>query len=170
MGEQQRVEILKLLARGAQILILDEPTAVLSAEGGGGSVSRAVRLVDDGHTAIVVTHKLDEGHGGRRSRDRNAPRRDRGIYVAQGRTSTPSRALCCGGDVPLETRRLERHRVEDSGWPRNRRLGRPRAARGVSFRDRRGEVLGVAGVEGNLGRAELVEVLTKGCAASTTER
>ena len=77
VGVRQRVEILKALYRDARILILDEPTAVLTPQERDGLFEVMRRLVADGRTILFVTHKIHEVHGRHRPGHR-APRRTRG--------------------------------------------------------------------------------------------
>jgi len=162
VGEQQRVEILKLLYRGAEVLILDEPTAVLTPQEAA-DLSRTLRqMVSEGKSVIFITHKLDEVM---EFADRvTVLRAGRVISTLPiGQTTKAELArLMVGRDVLF---RLEKHPHEpgdvaleaeelrtqnDKGLP---------ALRGVSFAIRKGEILGIAGVAGN-GQRELAEVIT----------
>ncbi len=160
-GEQQRVEIIKALYRGAEILILDEPTSMLTP----GEIDELLgvirRMAAEGHTVIFITHKLDEVFD---ISDRVTVLRQ-GKVVATletARTDKPSLArLMVGREVlfRLEKRpasvgqtvlRVEGlHALNDRGLP---------AVRNVSFAIAAGEILGIAGVAGN-GQRELVEAL-----------
>jgi simple sugar transport system ATP-binding protein len=172
VGAQQRVEIVKQLWRGARVLILDEPTAVLAPREAD-ELGRTVRaLAADGRAVIFISHKLREVLA---VADRVAVlRRGRLVQVtARAETSagqlaeavmgkplgateatelglaTPAReAPARGADTLLEARDL--NCLSDRARP---------ALRGLSFAIRAGEVLGVAGVDGN-GQSELAEVLT----------
>jgi len=162
VGEQQRVEILKALYREADLLIMDEPTSVLTPQEVDALFETLRTLVDDGLTIVFITHKLDEVM---KVSDRVTVLR-RGKVVATLNTSETDKPtlarLMVGREVVfrLEKRPHEEgvpllevddvHAVNDRGLP---------ALRGVSFTVRSGEVLGVAGVSGN-GQAELAEVLT----------
>ncbi|AKQ64288.1 ABC transporter ATP-binding protein [Myxococcus hansupus] len=166
VGSQQKVEIVKALHRGAQVLILDEPTAVLTPQESD-ELARVMRgLVAQGHTVVLISHKLKEVLG---VADRIAVMR-RGRCVAEVRaadtTAEQLAALMVGesqrppaeathvprteapGDVVLEARGLEAS--GDNGRP---------ALRGVDLEVRAGEIVGIAGVDGN-GQRELAEVLT----------
>jgi ABC-type uncharacterized transport system ATPase subunit len=167
VGEAQRVEILKALLRGAQVLILDEPTAVLSPpevqELWG--VLRGLR--NNGATVILITHRLDEVM----DISDNITVMRAGATVDRIRTSatTPgdiARAMV-GREVALaaEADVYRPGRAETGAAPalEVRDLvvaapGRPRAVDGVSFDIRPGEILGIAGVEGN-GQTELIEAI-----------
>ena len=165
VGEAQRVEILKTLARGVRTLLLDEPTAVLSppevAE-----LWRVLRRVrDDGATIILITHKLDEVM--EVSDTVTVMRQGRTIARMPTRSTTPT-ALAkamVGRDVDL-TVRASAGRAAGAGGAvldvRNLVVRGARVARavdGVSFTLAAGEILGIAGVEGN-GQTELLEALS----------
>jgi simple sugar transport system ATP-binding protein len=171
VGEAQRVEILKTLFRGARILILDEPTAVLSPLEVRELWGVLRRLRDDGATIVLITHKLDEVMD---ISDRITVMRQ-GETVARLETSaaTPesiARAMV-GRDVALATKRNEEGGVRKVPVPHpsiphsllsvnnvvvlNRGL---RAVDGVSLHVAPGEILGIAGVEGN-GQTELIEAI-----------
>ncbi|HID88803.1 MAG TPA: ABC transporter ATP-binding protein [Anaerolineae bacterium] len=162
VGEQQRVEILKLLYRGADILILDEPTAVLTPQESA-ELSRTLRrMADEGKAVIFITHKLDEVMA---FADRVTVLRT-GKVVATLRTAETNKAelarlmvgrevlfrlekrVCRPGEIALEVENLQA--LSDKGLP---------ALRGVSFQICAGEILGIAGVAGN-GQRELAEVIT----------
>jgi simple sugar transport system ATP-binding protein len=167
VGEAQRVEILKALLRGARVLILDEPTAVLSPpevqELWG--VLRGLR--NNGATVVLITHRLDEVM----DISDNITVMRAGATVDRIRTSatTPgdiARAMV-GREVALaaEADVYRPGRTETGAAPalEVRDLvvgapGRPRAVDGVSFEVRPGEILGIAGVEGN-GQTELIEAI-----------
>ena len=175
VGEAQRVEILKTLFRGARILILDEPTAVLSPLEVRELWGVLRRLREDGATIVLITHKLDEVMD---ISDRITVMRQ-GETVARLETSgaTPAsvaRAMV-GRDVALMGS-AERPRTEDRGSamePTSSVLGprsslsvsdlvvlnrARRAVDGVSLTVAPGEILGIAGVEGN-GQTELIEAI-----------
>ena len=161
VGLQQRVEILKALHRGADILILDEPTAVLTPQEADQLFQMLMRLRAQGKTVILVTHKLREIMA---VTDRVTVMRQ-GAVVGQMETSSTSprelaermvgRAVLLHvektparpGATLLTVRDLE---VRD-------RLGVPRV-KGVSFALQAGEIVGIAGVAGN-GQSELLEAL-----------
>jgi ABC-type uncharacterized transport system ATPase subunit len=162
VGEQQRVEILKLLYRGADVLILDEPTAVLTPQESEELGHTLRRMAGEGKAVIFISHKLDEVTS---FADRVTVLRD-GKNVATVRTADTSKAelarLMVGREVLF---RLDKDETEpgqavltlrdvealnDKGLPCLRR---------VSFEVRSGEILGIAGVAGN-GQRELAEVIT----------
>jgi len=162
VGQQLRVEIVKALYREADILIMDEPTSVLTPQEVDQLFTTLRTLVDDGLTIIFITHKLDEVM---QVSDRVTVLRQ-GKLVATlptSQTDKPSLArLMVGREVVfrleknppqqgkklLEVDRL--HTLSDRGLP---------ALRNVSFEVHGGEILSVAGVSGN-GQTELAEVLT----------
>ncbi|MCS7080398.1 MAG: ABC transporter ATP-binding protein [Chloracidobacterium sp.] len=161
VGEQQRVEILKTLYRGAEVLILDEPTAVLTPPEVEElfTVLRALRA--QGKTIIIITHKLNEVLA---LSDRVTVMRDGRVVgeVETHRTSAEELArLMVGRDVLLRVEKTPA-RPKDVLLEVDRlTLTKPNGARalqGVSFQVRAGEVVGVAGVEGN-GQSELIECL-----------
>jgi len=162
VGQQQRVEILKALYREVDILIMDEPTSVLTPQEVDQLFTTLRTLVDDGLTIIFITHKLDEVM---QVSDRVTVLR-KGKVVATlptAETDKPALArLMVGREVvfrlkknPIKQREKilemnDLHALNDRGLP---------ALRGVSFDLFGGEILGVAGVSGN-GQYELAEVLT----------
>jgi ABC-type uncharacterized transport system ATPase subunit len=165
VGEAQRVEILKTLYRGARILLLDEPTAVLSPPEVAELWTVLRRVRDQGTTIILITHKLDEvmavteritvmRQGATVARLLTKETTPEGIAHAMvGRAVDLSikaqglRAKAQGGGQGLEIRNLvvRGARVE-------------RAVDDVSFTVAPGEILGIAGVEGN-GQTELLEAI-----------
>jgi len=157
VGERQRVEILKVLFRGAQILILDEPTAVLVPDEVDELFETLKRLVADGATVIFISHKLDEVL--QVSDDITVMRQ--GTTVAQTTPAQIDRSglaeLMVGSELPSPAGRTStisdavRLDVRDLSVPGPE--GRP-AVESASFTVRAGEIVGVAGVEGN-GQFEL---------------
>ena len=170
VGERQRVEIVKVLYRGARVLILDEPTAVLVPEEVDELFDTLRRLVDDGATVIFISHKLDEVL--QVSDDITVMRQ--GTTVAETTPSQVDRAglaeLMVGSELPSPAGRATaigeqvRLRVHDLVVPGVE--GRP-AVEHASFEIHAGEILGVAGVEGN-GQFELCTALL-GLRAATGE-
>lgn len=163
MGMRQRVEILKVLYRDARLIILDEPTSVLAPNEVEGFLEGLRRLRAAGKTVIFISHKLDEVAA---VADRVTVLR-RGAVSAdlpmEGATPREMARMMIGRDVVLTT--LEKSpltsdtvllRVRDV---KARDTRGNQALKGVSFDLRAGEILGVAGVDGN-GQAELAEVLT----------
>ena len=164
VGLQQRVEILKTLRRGADVLILDEPTAVLTPQETDelfGVIRRMVR--EKQMTIIIITHKLYEVMA---ISDRVGVMRQ-GKLVGVAETKDVNErilaAMMVGKEVLLDA--LDREdrgetetavEVQDLQALDNRGLP---AVRGVSLTVRRGEILGIAGIEGN-GQSELIEAIT----------
>jgi simple sugar transport system ATP-binding protein len=176
VGEAQRVEILKTLYRGAKILVLDEPTAVLSPPEVKELVQVLRRMRDNGGTVIIITHRLDEVM----ELSENITVMRAGETVARLRTVDTSPAeiaqAMVGRHVRLTTREfaivtdatLTPRRANDST---NSATGglivrdlvvasarKKREVDDVSFAVRPGEILGIAGVEGN-GQSELIEAI-----------
>jgi ABC-type uncharacterized transport system ATPase subunit len=163
VGEQQRVEVLKMLFRGAKVLIMDEPTAVLTPQ----EVDILFHTVRDmtkrDHTIVFISHKLDEVAS---IADRVTVLR-RGVVTASGEpakgtTKAQLAKLMVGRDVLflLEKKKAQPGDVVlsvDKLCAENDR-GLP-GLRDVSLQVRAGEILGIAGVAGN-GQRELAEVLT----------
>jgi simple sugar transport system ATP-binding protein len=177
VGEQQRIEILKALHRQARVLILDEPTAVLTPQESKALFAELKQLVAQGLAIIFISHKLDEVlavadrvmvlRDGRVVGSANAREADASMLAEMmvGRASfgVNRKDLVGLGGAALEREHsadprglsniLELHEVHalnSRGLP---------ALRGVSLDVRAGEVLGVAGVSGN-GQTELAEVIT----------
>lgn len=161
VGVRQRIEILKMLYREVDLLILDEPTAVLTPQEAEELFSVLRDLAAGGKSVIFITHKLAEAMA---VTDRvTVLRRGRVAAVREtGETSPEELArLMVGEELPPLKERAGRApgkevlRVEGLTVPGAE--GRP-AVRGVSFSVREGEILGIAGVQGN-GQTELVEAL-----------
>jgi ABC-type uncharacterized transport system ATPase subunit len=171
VGERQRVEILKVLYRGARILILDEPTAVLVPQEVEDLFDSIRDLKAEGHTVIFISHKLDEV----------LSIADRITVMRGGRTvgtTSPAEVdarelaeMMIGAELPSpETREST---VQDEVLLEASDLGLlsedgRRVLQGISFRVRRGEIVGIAGVEGN-GQAQLVDAIIGLAPAATGE-
>jgi general nucleoside transport system ATP-binding protein len=161
VGQQQRVEILKALYRGADILILDEPTAVLTPQEAQELFEILATLVREGMSVIFISHKLNEvlEIADRITVLRRGKRID--TVPRDGATEEGLARMMVGREVLLRVEKAPSHtaepvlRVEDLQVLDDRRL---EAVRGVSFEVRRGEILGIAGVDGN-GQSELIEAL-----------
>jgi len=162
VGVQQRVEIVKALYRNANILILDEPTAVLTPQEADDLVHIMRELTNKGVSIIFITHKLREVLA---IADRiTVMRAGRVVGIANPKETDEAKlaTMMVGREVILtvqkkpsqpkeEILKVEDLRVKDvRGLP---------AVNGVSFNVRAGEVLGIAGVQGN-GQTELAEALT----------
>ncbi len=162
VGAQQRVEILRALFRNARVLVLDEPTAVLTAQEAQ-DLFRVLRaLCDDGTSVVFITHKLHEvldvsdrvtvlRRGRKVDTVATADATDRSLarlMVGRDVLLRVEKGDRAPGDALLQVRDLEVD--DDRGLP---------AVRNVSLDVRAGEIVGVAGVDAN-GQSELVEALT----------
>jgi simple sugar transport system ATP-binding protein len=162
VGAQQRVEILRALFRGARVLVLDEPTAVLTAQEAQ-DLFRVLRSLAEGGTSIVfISHKLNEVLD---ISDRvTVLRRGKKIDTVEtkGATERSLARLMVGREVLLRVEKEERAagdvvlEVRDLEVSDDRDLP---AVRGVSFDVRAGEIVGLAGVDAN-GQSELIEAIT----------
>jgi simple sugar transport system ATP-binding protein len=156
VGEEQRVEILKALYRGVEILILDEPTAVLTPLEAKDLFANLRRLRDDGKAIVFISHKLDE------------------VLDIADRITVLRRGKVVGETTPAETSKAKLAEMM-VGRPVLFRLEKPDVEigepilevdgllgegklNGIGFQVRAREILGVAGVEGN-GQKELAEAL-----------
>ena len=170
VGEAQRVEVLKVLWRGARLLILDEPTAVLSPPEVKDLWVVLRRLTSEGSTIVLITHKLDEVMA--ISDTVTVMRAGETVGRIATREASPSAIakMMVGRDVVLagtdrpEARGQRPERptpipgalsVENLEVPSGRG---EHAVRGVSFDIAPGEIFGIAGVEGN-GQTELIEAI-----------
>jgi simple sugar transport system ATP-binding protein len=161
VGEQQRVEILKALYRGSSLLILDEPTAVLTPQESGELARTLKRMAAEGQAVVFISHKLGEVLA---LSDRITVLRDGRVVrtlPAAGTAREELARLMVGREISLRVERtavpLGRTGLELRGvWAEGER-GRP-ALRGVDLEVRSGEILGVAGVSGN-GQRELAETI-----------
>ena len=161
VGAQQRVEILKALYRGARVLILDEPTAVLTPQEVDElfGVLRALR--DQGVTIVLITHKLAEVKALAHRVTVMRAGRVVGGGTADSLSTELIAELMVGRPVTLALTRAERPPGAAALEARDLSVRDDRgllAVKGVSFAVREGEIVGIAGVEGN-GQHELVECL-----------
>lgn len=162
VGEQQRVEILKVLYRKADVIILDEPTAVLTPHEVDDLFAVLRRLKDDGKSIIIITHKLKET---KEIADRVVVLRDGNLIndnVDPKKVSTKELSeMMVGREVNLQARRPAKHigdvcvkvenlTIEEDGKEK---------VKNVSFDIHHGEILGIAGIEGN-GQTQIIEALT----------
>jgi len=163
VGEQQRVEILKALYREARILILDEPTAVLTPQEAESLFETLRVMADEGRTIIFISHKL---HEVKAVSDRVTVLRDgKTIDTVSTADATPRSlaALMVGREVSLATRVERALEIGEpvlevsSLWAQGDRGGD--ALRGIDLTLRAGEILAIAGVAGN-GQRELAETIT----------
>jgi simple sugar transport system ATP-binding protein len=160
VGERQRVEILKVLYRGARILILDEPTAVLVPQEVGELFRNLEDLKDRGVTIIFISHKLDEvleiadpitviraGHTVTTVKPQSVTARQLAELMVGSELPTPeTRESTVTDEVMLSVRQM------------GVRVGDRWTLQDVTFDIRRGEIVGIAGVEGN-GQRELVDAI-----------
>jgi len=162
VGMQQRVEILKALYRGAEILILDEPTAVLTPQEAEELFEIIRSLQAEGKSIVFITHKLGEVLA---IADRvTVLRRGKTIETVprEGATEEGLARLMVGREVLLRVEKTPAEpgepllTVEDLRVLDERKL---EAVRGISLEVRSGEIVGIAGVDGN-GQSELVEAIT----------
>jgi simple sugar transport system ATP-binding protein len=173
VGEQQRVEILKMLYRGARVLVMDEPTAVLAPQETQELFRTLRTMTESGGSIVFISHKLDEvlaiadritvlrrgkvTAAGIPAAGRTRPELAR-LMVGREVLETIHRPPVTPGPVVLEVRGVSAHNDRDL-----------EALRDVSLAVRAGEVLGIAGVAGN-GQTELAEVITglRRCTGSIT--
>jgi simple sugar transport system ATP-binding protein len=160
VGEQQRVEILKALYREASLIILDEPTAVLTPQEVNDLFTTLKRMVDEGHGLVFISHKLNEVMA---ISDRVSALRDGkmiGTRPAKGVTRDELVSMMVGREVkPLVPQPLKAgpERLNVQGLCALGDRG-TEALRGVNLKIRAGEIVGIAGVSGN-GQRELAECL-----------
>ena len=162
VGAQQRVEILKTLYRGADILIFDEPTAVLTPSEIEELMAIMKNLVKEGKSIILITHKLDEI---RAVSDRvTVIRRGKSIETVKiaGATNADLAEMMVGRSVSFKTEKQASQpkevvlSIKDLVVNENR--GVP-AVKNLSLDVRAGEIVGIAGIDGN-GQSELIQAIT----------
>ena len=160
VGQQQRVELLKALYRNAQLLILDEPTAVLTPQEVEEFFAILRGMREQGKTIVIITHKLAEVLA---ISDDVTVMRD-GKVVGRVKTNETSAAelarLMVGREVLL---RVEKPKATPGAVTLSVRnlavgAGSTRSVKGVTFDVHAGEIVGIAGVEGN-GQRELIEAI-----------
>lgn len=164
VGMQQRVEILKVLYRGAELLILDEPTAVLTPQEITELIDIMHKLVSDGKTIIIITHKLKEI----KSSSERCTIIRRGKYIDTLDVSEVSESELAdkmiGRNVKLKVDKSHKNFGDvvfeiDDLVVENAKYKKLNAINNLSLKIRKGEILGIAGVDGN-GQKELVEAIT----------
>lgn len=162
VGAQQRVEILKTLYRGADLLIFDEPTAVLTPAEIAELLKIMKKLIDEGKSIILITHKLDEI---RAVADRvTVIRRGKSIETVDvaGASNEDLAEWMVGRSVSFKTEKIPSNpkevilSIKDLVVNENR--GIP-AVKGLNLEVRAGEVVGIAGIDGN-GQSELIQAIT----------
>jgi len=162
VGMQQRVEILKTLYRGADILIFDEPTAVLTPQEIKELIAIMKALIKEGKSIILITHKLKEIM---EVCDRvTVIRKGRGIDTLDVRDTNPNElaSLMVGRDVVFKTEKIVAKPTDIVLEVKNIEVKDSRgisAVKNLSLSVRAGEIIGIAGVDGN-GQSELIEALT----------
>ncbi|MBS4189294.1 ABC transporter ATP-binding protein [Bacillus sp. FJAT-49705] len=162
VGMQQRVEILKTLYRGAEILIFDEPTAVLTPQEIHELIQIMKTLINEGKSIILITHKLKEIM---EVCDRvTVIRKGVGIGTVNVSETNPNElaSLMVGREVTFKTEKIpadpkqnvlniqDLHVKDSRGLP---------AIKGLNLQIRAGEIVGIAGIDGN-GQTELLEAIT----------
>lgn len=161
VGEAQRVEIIKVLARGAEIIILDEPTAVLTPQEAWRLFEILKSLREDGKSIVFISHKLNEV----------MEISDRISCMKQGRyTGTVNKSetspteltkMMIGREVFLNIEKKKAHQgdtvleVKDLWTSGEKEISK---IRGISFDVKAGEIVGIAGIDGN-GQSELIEAI-----------
>lgn len=160
VGEQQRVEILKVLYKGAKVLIFDEPTAVLTPLEVEDLFVTLRRLRDEGHSIVLITHKLNEI---KPIADRVTVLRDGKLIGTVDKTEINIPKLVqmmVGRDVKLDLIRRAKSfgknlvQIKDLNYSKDNK----KILSDINIDIREGEIYGIAGVEGN-GQSELLEVL-----------
>ena len=162
VGQQQRVEIVKALFRGARVLVLDEPSAVLTPKETDELFNMVRMLIDQDFSVIFISHKIDEviqisdrisilrrGKLVDTIKNEGLSKRElAGLMVGREVNFKLEKAACCPGDAILSLDKVNL-------WNEEKR----QVLKDVSLRVQEGEILGIAGVDGN-GQSELLEVIT----------
>lgn len=162
VGMQQRVEILKTLYRGADILIFDEPTASLTPQEIDELLAIMRKLVSEGKSIILITHKLQEIMNV--SNKVTVIRKGKGIGTVITKETSPEElaTLMVGRQVTFKTEKgpadpaEEILKIEDLHVADYRGVAK---LKGLNLSVRRGEIVGIAGIDGN-GQSELIEAIT----------
>lgn len=162
VGMQQRVEILKTLYRGAEMLIFDEPTASLTPQEINELIQIMKRLIKEGKSIILITHKLKEIMD---VSDRvTIIRKGQGIGTVTTAETNPDQLaeMMVGRQVVFKTEKTTAHpkdvvlNIENLTVQDNRGIDR---VKDLSLAVRAGEIVGIAGIDGN-GQSELIEAIT----------
>jgi general nucleoside transport system ATP-binding protein len=162
VGMQQRVEILKTLYRGAEILIFDEPTASLTPQEINELIQIMHRLIKEGKSIILITHKLKEIM---EVSDRvTVIRKGQGIGTVVTKETNPEQLaeLMVGRQVSFKTEKTEANPTEDALVIKDLVVSDYRGidkVKSLNLNVRKGEIVGIAGIDGN-GQAELIEAIT----------
>ncbi|PIC58738.1 heme ABC transporter ATP-binding protein [Sporosarcina sp. P12(2017)] len=162
VGMQQRVEILKTLYRGADILIFDEPTASLTPQEIDELLNIMKKLVAEGKSIILITHKLAEIMNV--SDKVTVIRKGKGIGTVITSETNPEElaTLMVGRQVTFKTEKGPSHPTEEVLKIENLQVNDYRGVaklKGLNLSVRRGEIVGIAGIDGN-GQSELIEAIT----------
>lgn len=162
VGQQQRVEILKALYHGADILIFDEPTAVLTPQEINEFIEIVEKLTELGKSVIIITHKLKEI----KAMADTCTIIRRGEYIDKVNVKDVSEAVLAekmvGRDVSFNVKKEkidlgdEIFKIEDLWVKDNRKVDK---VKGLNLSIRKGEILGIAGVDGN-GQTELIDAIS----------
>lgn len=162
VGQQQRVEILKALYHGADILIFDEPTAVLTPQEINEFIEIVEKLTELGKSVIIITHKLKEI----KAMADTCTIIRRGEYIDKVNVKDVSEAdlaeKMVGRDVSFNVKKekidlgKEIFKIEDLWVKDNRKVDK---VKGLNLSIRKGEILGIAGVDGN-GQTELIDAIS----------
>ncbi|GMQ62255.1 ABC transporter ATP-binding protein [Vallitalea maricola] len=168
VGMKQKVEILKALVRGAKILILDEPTAVLTPQETVELFAQLKKLRTEGHTIIFISHKLKEV---KEISDRITIVRkgkSEGIFNTSDVTEKDISRLMVGRDVVLKYDKKTAKYGETVLSVKNLNYSQQnkKILNNINFSLRKGEILGIAGVEGN-GQSQLIRLITGNMAMQT---
>ncbi|MGO3732252.1 MAG: ABC transporter ATP-binding protein [Vagococcus sp.] len=163
IGEQQRVEIIKMLHRDVDILILDEPTAVLTPKETTDLLDKLVSLKNEGKTIIIITHKLDEV----KQYSDNITVIRKGNFITSLETENVSKEeiskFMVGRDVKVVTSDEPSDNVGDIALELKKidffTSNGKKVIDNLSLNVKFGEVIGIAGIEGN-GQSELISILT----------
>jgi len=162
VGMQQRVEILKTLYRGAEILIFDEPTASLTPQEITELIQIMRRLIAEGKSIILITHKLKEIM---EVSDRvTIIRKGEGIGTVITAETNPNQLaeMMVGRQVEFKTEKTEAKPTEEVLSIENLVVTDYRnidKVKGLNLKVRKGEIVGIAGIDGN-GQSELIEAIT----------
>ena len=162
VGMQQRVEILKTLYRGADILIFDEPTASLTPQEINELIQIMKRLIQEGKSIILITHKLKEIMD---VSDRvTVIRKGEGIGTVITAETNPNElaSLMVGRQVEFKTIKSEANPTDDTLVVKDLVVADYRGidkVKGLNLTVRKGEILGIADIDGN-GQSELIEAIT----------
>lgn len=163
VGVKQKIEILKALARGAEILILDEPTAVLAPQETDQLFDELIHLKEQGHTIVFISHKIPEI---KRISDRITVMRSSryvGCYETKDVTEKEISSLIMGCEMDTSIEKTPPHpgeikiQVEGLSYTDKNKV---QVLKNLSFGVRSGMIFGIAGVQGN-GQVELIELMTK---------